>query len=251
MADYVIKKLEEAPDVLGDYPGEMRMMTYELDAEKVAFTWRRMPSEDGRQGLLWPPSQGGGGDLLRRRGQAPVQARGRRPRPRGRHRRPGAAARPALGLERRARGRGADHRVPARLGSPGRRRDGRRLLAGRVELGAMAPAAALGDSFRSFFDAVDSFFSSVGAVHLGSAAARAAGVHRLPHAARAGLVQHLRAAYPDTPVRFLLIWGAYFAGYGFNSVIPARGGDVIRLFLTKTSVPAPPTRRSPPRSRSS
>jgi uncharacterized membrane protein YbhN (UPF0104 family) len=27
------------------------------------------------------------------------------------------------------------------------------------------------------------------------------------------------------------------AGYGFNSVIPARGGDVIRLFLTKTSVP--------------
>src|SRR5205814_10348859 len=36
---------------------------------------------------------------------------------------------------------------------------------------------------------------------------------------------------------WLYIWGAYFAGYGFNSVIPARGGDVIRLFLTKTSVP--------------
>jgi uncharacterized membrane protein YbhN (UPF0104 family) len=34
-----------------------------------------------------------------------------------------------------------------------------------------------------------------------------------------------------------LIWGAYFAGYGFNSVIPARGGDVVRLFLTKISVP--------------
>src|SRR5262249_6242268 len=32
-------------------------------------------------------------------------------------------------------------------------------------------------------------------------------------------------------------WGAYFAGYGFNSVIPARGGDITRLFLTKTSVP--------------
>src|SRR5204863_8920308 len=47
----------------------------------------------------------------------------------------------------------------------------------------------------------------------------------------------LRAAYPESRFRFLAIWGAYFAGYGFNNVIPARGGDVIRLFLTKTSIP--------------
>ena len=47
----------------------------------------------------------------------------------------------------------------------------------------------------------------------------------------------LRAAYPDERFPFKYIWGAYFAGYGFNSVIPARGGDVVRLFLTKTSVP--------------
>ena len=50
MPDYVIKRLEEAPDVLGDYPGEMRMMTYELGAEKVAFTWRRMPPQTGGKG---------------------------------------------------------------------------------------------------------------------------------------------------------------------------------------------------------
>jgi mannose-6-phosphate isomerase-like protein (cupin superfamily) len=50
MADYVIKRLEDAPDVLGDYPGEMRMMTYELDAEKAAFTWRRMPPKTGGKG---------------------------------------------------------------------------------------------------------------------------------------------------------------------------------------------------------
>ena len=42
---------------------------------------------------------------------------------------------------------------------------------------------------------------------------------------------------PDERFRFVDIWGAYFAGYGFNAVIPARGGDVVRLFLTKTSVP--------------
>src|SRR3954466_12992934 len=47
----------------------------------------------------------------------------------------------------------------------------------------------------------------------------------------------LRAAYPDSDFRFLSIWGSYWAGYGFNNVIPARGGDVIRLFLTKTSIP--------------
>jgi uncharacterized membrane protein YbhN (UPF0104 family) len=47
----------------------------------------------------------------------------------------------------------------------------------------------------------------------------------------------LRAAYPGERIRFRDVWGAYLAGYGFNSVVPARGGDVVRLFLTKTSVP--------------
>ncbi len=45
----------------------------------------------------------------------------------------------------------------------------------------------------------------------------------------------LRAAYPDETFRWREIWGAYMAGYGFNSVIPARGGDVVRLFLTKNA----------------
>ena len=43
----------------------------------------------------------------------------------------------------------------------------------------------------------------------------------------------LRAAYPTEQIEFRQIWGAYFAGYGFNAVIPARGGDVVRLFLTR------------------
>jgi uncharacterized membrane protein YbhN (UPF0104 family) len=47
----------------------------------------------------------------------------------------------------------------------------------------------------------------------------------------------LRAAYPSERFRWQDIWGAYFAGYGFNAVIPARGGDVVRLFLTKSAVP--------------
>jgi mannose-6-phosphate isomerase-like protein (cupin superfamily) len=50
VADYTIKRLEEVADVLGDYPGEMRMMTSELDAEQVAFTYRRMPQHTGGKG---------------------------------------------------------------------------------------------------------------------------------------------------------------------------------------------------------
>ena len=50
MADYTIKRLDEVDDVLGDYPGEMRMMTAALEAEQVAFTFRRMPQHTGGKG---------------------------------------------------------------------------------------------------------------------------------------------------------------------------------------------------------
>jgi mannose-6-phosphate isomerase-like protein (cupin superfamily) len=50
MADYTVKRLEEVADVLGDYPGEMRMMTAALECEQVAFTYRRMPHHTGGKG---------------------------------------------------------------------------------------------------------------------------------------------------------------------------------------------------------
>jgi uncharacterized membrane protein YbhN (UPF0104 family) len=101
----------------------------------------------------------------------------------------------------------------------------------------VTPPLATGDSFRSFFDAIDKFFSSLAAVHWGPLLiAMAAFFVYLSLRSRASF-NILRAAYPDREFRFREIWGAYWAGYGFNNVIPARGGDVIRLFLTKTSVP--------------
>ena len=45
-----MKHLEDAPDVLGDYPGEMRFLTPELGSEQVALTWRRMPPDTGGRG---------------------------------------------------------------------------------------------------------------------------------------------------------------------------------------------------------
>jgi uncharacterized membrane protein YbhN (UPF0104 family) len=100
----------------------------------------------------------------------------------------------------------------------------------------VAPAT-IGESFRSFFDAVDSFFSNLASVQLGPLLlALLLFTAYLTLRARASF-NILRAAYPEERIQFREIWAAYFAGYGFNSVIPARGGDVVRLFLTKTSVP--------------
>jgi len=47
----------------------------------------------------------------------------------------------------------------------------------------------------------------------------------------------LRAAYPTERFQWRNIWGAYVAAYGVNMVFPARFGNIVRLFLTKTSVP--------------
>ncbi len=100
----------------------------------------------------------------------------------------------------------------------------------------MAPAT-LGESFQSFFDAVDDFVSNLASVRLGPLLlALLLFTAYLTLRARASF-NILRATYPGERIQFREIWGAYFAGYGFNAVIPARGGDVVRLFLTKTSVP--------------
>jgi mannose-6-phosphate isomerase-like protein (cupin superfamily) len=50
VSNYTIKPLNEIPDVLGDYPGEMRMITNDVGAEQVALTYRRMPAQTGGKG---------------------------------------------------------------------------------------------------------------------------------------------------------------------------------------------------------
>ena len=50
MADYTVKTLDEVPDVMGDYPGEMHMWSEALETEQVAFTYRRMPARTGGKG---------------------------------------------------------------------------------------------------------------------------------------------------------------------------------------------------------
>ncbi len=50
MGEYQIVKLDEVDDWLGDYPGEMRGITYAIGAEQAALTHRRMPQHTGSKG---------------------------------------------------------------------------------------------------------------------------------------------------------------------------------------------------------
>jgi uncharacterized membrane protein YbhN (UPF0104 family) len=43
----------------------------------------------------------------------------------------------------------------------------------------------------------------------------------------------VRAAYPNQRFKFRSAFGAYVAGVGVNSVVPARGGDVVKVYLAK------------------
>ena len=88
----------------------------------------------------------------------------------------------------------------------------------------------------AFFDAVGDFFSSLASIQwLALLIGLAAFITYLTIRSRA-YFNVLRAAYPDEPIEFRKIWGAYVAAYGFNNVVPARGGDIIKLFLVKSSI---------------
>ncbi len=97
--------------------------------------------------------------------------------------------------------------------------------------------ASVGTSAESLVRAAGDFVDGLGAVRWGPLAlALLAFLVYLTLRALA-LFHILRAAYPAQRIPFRRVWGAYIAAYGFNNVIPARGGDVVKLFLTKGSVP--------------
>ncbi|HEU4979499.1 MAG TPA: lysylphosphatidylglycerol synthase transmembrane domain-containing protein [Solirubrobacteraceae bacterium] len=98
------------------------------------------------------------------------------------------------------------------------------------------PLASLGSDISSFGDAVSKFFSNLAHVHFGALALGLIvyALH-LTLGARA-YFNGVRAAYPAERIPFRRVWGAYIAAFGFNGVVPAKGGGVIKLFLVKTSV---------------
>jgi uncharacterized membrane protein YbhN (UPF0104 family) len=98
-------------------------------------------------------------------------------------------------------------------------------------------SASLVKGINAFFDAVGKFFSDLAAVHWGALIfGMVLFALNLTVRSRA-IFNSMRAAYPDERFQWRRIWGAYFAAVGFNNVVPARGGDVIKVFLAKSSIP--------------
>ena len=92
------------------------------------------------------------------------------------------------------------------------------------------------DDVRAFIDAAQAFFEAFARVGWG-ALALAVLLHVVKLALRVRAWQNIvRAAYPSTSVRYRDVFGSYVAGVGINSIVPARGGDVAKLYLLKHRV---------------
>ncbi|MFN8160177.1 MAG: lysylphosphatidylglycerol synthase transmembrane domain-containing protein [Solirubrobacterales bacterium] len=100
-----------------------------------------------------------------------------------------------------------------------------------------AAPADLSSSFRSFTDAAASFFANLADVHW-LPFAIALGMLTAMQLCRARAWQHvLEAAYPHSPVSYVRVTASYLAGAGINAIVPARAGDVTKIFLVKKQIP--------------
>jgi uncharacterized membrane protein YbhN (UPF0104 family) len=85
-------------------------------------------------------------------------------------------------------------------------------------------------------DAAGEFFHHLADVHWVPLAI-ALGFHLLRLVTRAPAWRNiLRASYPELAIPRRTVLGAYLAGVGVNAVVPARGGDLLKLYLVKHRV---------------
>jgi uncharacterized membrane protein YbhN (UPF0104 family) len=99
------------------------------------------------------------------------------------------------------------------------------------------PPADVGSSLEFFLNRAEAFFENLSAIDW-SAFAMALLFLAAMQLARAWAWRNvLRAAYPDAQISFLQLSAAYLAGAGINAIIPARAGDVTKIFLVKRQIP--------------
>jgi uncharacterized membrane protein YbhN (UPF0104 family) len=98
------------------------------------------------------------------------------------------------------------------------------------------PLGDLGSSFRSFFDAAAEFFAHLADIGWGAFALALVFLLGMQLARTRAWQNVLRAAYPRTRISYLRLCGAYLAGAGLNAVMPARVGDVTKIFLAKNQI---------------
>ncbi len=98
-------------------------------------------------------------------------------------------------------------------------------------------AADLSSSFRSFTAAAAAFFQNLADIHWQPFALALLMLTAMQISRARAWNNVLRAAYPGTPISFLRVTASYLAGAGINAIIPARVGDVTKIFLVKKQIP--------------
>lgn len=90
---------------------------------------------------------------------------------------------------------------------------------------------------HEFFHALRVFFDDFAAIGWGALAV-ALGFHFVKLVLRAVAWRNiLRASYPEERLRLRPVFGAYAAGVGVNSIVPGRGGDLVKLYLVRHRYP--------------
>jgi uncharacterized membrane protein YbhN (UPF0104 family) len=101
----------------------------------------------------------------------------------------------------------------------------------------MCVVGDLSSSMDGFFRAVEEFAQNLASLAWGplviALALWAAMLLVRAHAWANGL----RAAYPDDAVRERGVVAAFLVGAGLNGILPAKGGDLLKVFLAKQSIP--------------
>ncbi|HEY3070744.1 MAG TPA: lysylphosphatidylglycerol synthase transmembrane domain-containing protein [Gaiellaceae bacterium] len=89
------------------------------------------------------------------------------------------------------------------------------------------------DDVKAFIDAAQAFFSALASVAW-VPLTLAVMLHVTRLALRVRAWQNiLRASLPSSRVPYWTVFGAYVAGVGVNSILPARGGDVVKVYLAR------------------
>lgn len=92
------------------------------------------------------------------------------------------------------------------------------------------------ESLRGLWNAVEAFADSLASVGFGALfAALLFHLANLVLRTRAW-TNILQAAYPGQRIRWREVFGAYCSGVGINGIVPARGGDAMKLFLLHSRI---------------
>src|SRR5918999_4994351 len=94
----------------------------------------------------------------------------------------------------------------------------------------------LGASLERFWNAAQAFFESISEIAWGYLAAALLLSLALQLARAHGWANAFRAAYPRSRVSETGIAAAFLVGAGMNGILPARGGDALKIVLAKRSV---------------